>query len=182
MAQQRPDPGRESSRLDRRPLILTVVHVVVAGASIVTTSGSCVSTSRGCRFGLRQVDLDTLGQQWRGNHEDHEEHQHDVDVGDDVDLRHRSPAYPVPGPHCSPPPGCGRAVARRWEMRAIHGRVPGPGSTGAPSFRSTNAQQAGCQTAFIDGPGAAEWSRTRRRTRRIGCAAARRRARSGCRR
>ena len=42
------------------------------------------------RPGLRlgQIDLHPLGQQRCGDHENHQHHQHDVDVRDDVDLGH----------------------------------------------------------------------------------------------
>src|SRR5690606_248882 len=42
--------------------------------------------------GLRQIDAYGMGQQRRGNDEDHQQHQHDVDQRHHVDLGHRMPA------------------------------------------------------------------------------------------
>ena len=40
--------------------------------------------------GLGQLDIDALGQQRCGDHEDDQQHQHHVDVGNDVDLTHQA--------------------------------------------------------------------------------------------
>src|SRR3569623_1163142 len=44
----------------------------------------------GLRRGLRQVHLHALRQQRRGDHKYDQQHQHHVDVGHDVDLRHQA--------------------------------------------------------------------------------------------
>ena len=56
----------------------------------VTVTTSCTSSpvsAPACT--LRQVHVDALLQDRRGDHEDHQQHQHDVDQRRDVDLRQR---------------------------------------------------------------------------------------------
>jgi hypothetical protein len=42
-----------------------------------------------CGVGLRQVELQARGHQRRGDHEDDQQHQHDVDQRRHVDVTHR---------------------------------------------------------------------------------------------
>ena len=48
------------------------------------------------RAGFRQLDRNADGQEGRGNHEDDEQHQHDVDERCHIDLAHRRKDFAAP--------------------------------------------------------------------------------------
>ena len=84
--QCRADDLQHSLRVERR-LVVAEVQVKASARVHAEDQGRDVRFNR-LGSGIRQVDLDALAQERRCHHEDDEQHEHHVDVRDDVDLAH----------------------------------------------------------------------------------------------